>query len=164
MKPALSFALAASALALAGPAHAQLLTHKALSYAMVKQIAEGAVEACQQMGYHVSATVVDRDGTVLGQFRGDNAPPHTLEASMRKAYTAMIFGKPSASVAEELAQPNNSRELQITTLHNVFGVAGGLPIKTGNETIGGVGVAGSPMGYADGCAQAGIDRVAAQLR
>ena len=164
MKAAISFVFAASTLALAMPAHAQLATHKALSYAMVKQIAEGAVEACQAQGYHVSVTVVDRDGNILAQIRGDDAAPHTMENSMRKAYTAMTFRQPSANFAKQLAGPNNAGALQRSTLHGVIGIAGGLPIKVGNETIGGVGISGSPMGHDEGCSQAGIDRVAAQLR
>jgi len=39
-------------------------------------------------GYAVTATVVDRAGTVRAVQRADNAGPHTLEASRLKAYTA----------------------------------------------------------------------------
>jgi uncharacterized protein GlcG (DUF336 family) len=40
---------------------------------------------------------------------------------------------------------------------------GGLPIKAGNEVVGAVGVSGSP-GKDDVCSQAGIDKVADQLK
>ena len=45
----------------------------------------------------------------------------------------------------------------------VIALAGGLPIKVGDEVIGAVGVSGSP-GKDDDCAQAGIDKVADQLK
>ena len=42
---------------------------------------------------------------------------------------------------------------------------GGVPIKVGDETIGGVGVSGAPGGPNDeACAQAGIEKVADQLK
>jgi uncharacterized protein GlcG (DUF336 family) len=45
----------------------------------------------------------------------------------------------------------------------VIALAGGLPIKVGDDVIGAVGVSGSP-GKDDDCAQAGIDKVADQLK
>ena len=47
--------------------------------------------------------------------------------------------------------------------NRVLALAGGLPIKAGNEVIGAVGVSGSP-GKDDVCSQAGIDKVADQLK
>ena len=43
-------------------AHAQLLTHRDLSYTMAKTIAETAIDSCKAKGYAVSAVVVDRAG------------------------------------------------------------------------------------------------------
>jgi uncharacterized protein GlcG (DUF336 family) len=45
----------------------------------------------------------------------------------------------------------------------VLALSGGLPIKVGDEVVGAVGVSGSP-GKDDICSQAGIDRVADQLK
>jgi uncharacterized protein GlcG (DUF336 family) len=42
---------------------------------------------------------------------------------------------------------------------------GGLPIMTGDDTIGAVAVSGSPGGDKDeACAQAGLDKIAARLK
>ena len=114
--------LIAGVCALAWPAHAQLVTHKDLSYAMVKAIAEGAVESCQAKGYHVSVTVVGRDGTILAQLRGDGAAPHTMENSRRKAYTALTFGAPSAQFAQQVAKDPGAQ--QRATLPGIIGIPG----------------------------------------
>ena len=45
----------------------------------------------------------------------------------------------------------------------VLALAGGLPIKVGDEIVGAVGVSGTP-GRDDECSQAGIDKVSDQLR
>jgi uncharacterized protein GlcG (DUF336 family) len=48
---------------------------------------------------------------------------------------------------------------------NVVGIGGGVPIKAGTETIGGVGVSGAPGGEKDEvCANAGIAKVEAALK
>jgi uncharacterized protein GlcG (DUF336 family) len=143
------------------PASAQLVAHKDLSYAMIKAIAEGAVEACQAKGFHVSVTVVGRDGGVVAQIRGDGAAPHTMENSHRKAYTALTFVAPSANFAKEVGTSEGAR--QRSTLPGIIGIGGGLPIKAGDETIGAVGISGSPNGNDEPCSKAGIDRVAADL-
>jgi len=159
MNSAVRLALIAGACAFALPANAQLATHMDLSYAMIKAIAEGAVQACQAKGYHVSVTV-GRDGGTLAQIRGDGAAPHTMENSRRKAYTALTFAAPSAVFAKDVA--TNEGAKQRATLPGVIGI--GLPIKVGEDTIGAVGISGSPGGNDEPCSKAGIDRVAAQLR
>ncbi len=45
----------------------------------------------------------------------------------------------------------------------VLALPGGLPIKAGDEVVGAVGVSGSP-GKDDECSQAGIDKVASELK
>jgi uncharacterized protein GlcG (DUF336 family) len=79
---------------------AQLLNHKDLSASMAITIAQTAIETCK--GYAVSATVVGRNGEIIVQVRGDNTGPHTIENSMRKAYTARTFRSPSGALVERL--------------------------------------------------------------
>jgi uncharacterized protein GlcG (DUF336 family) len=148
--------------ALASPAHAQLLTHRDLSYAIAKTIAETAIESCGAKGYAVSAVVVDRAGETIVALRGDNAGPHTMENARRKAYTARSFRVSTADYAKRFAS-NDPVVLQQVTLPNVIAIPGGLPVKLGDDVIAGVGVSGSP-GVDEPCVQAGLDKVADQLR
>jgi uncharacterized protein GlcG (DUF336 family) len=148
--------------ALAGSAKAQLLTHKDLSLATALTIATTAAATCKERGYRVSVTVVGRNGEVIVLLRGDDAPPHTVENSRRKAYTARTFRIPSGQFAERV---KNNPTIGLVHLSGVIANQGGLPIKAGDEVIGGVGVSGSPGGDKDeACAKAGLDKVADQLR
>jgi uncharacterized protein GlcG (DUF336 family) len=110
----------------------------------------------------VSATVVGRNGEIIVQVRGDNTGPHTLENSMRKAYTARTFRSPSGALVERLkANPT----LGLIHLTNVIANQGALPIKVGDEVIGAAGASGAPGGEKDeACVKAGIDKVADQLK
>jgi uncharacterized protein GlcG (DUF336 family) len=150
------------ACALAAPASAQLLEQKSLSAAMALTIAETALETCKANGYRVSVTVVGRNGEIIVQIRGDNTGPHTIENSMRKAYTARTFRIPSGELVKRL---KDNPQLGLIHLSNVIANQGALPIMVGEETIGAVGVSGAPGGEKDEvCSKAGIDKVADQLK
>jgi uncharacterized protein GlcG (DUF336 family) len=147
---------------LAVPAQAQLLTHRDLSYPMARTIAETAIASCGSEGYAVSAVVVDRAGEVIVAMRADNAGPYTMENARRKAYTALSFRTATSDYAKRYAD-NNPVVRQQVTLPSVIAIPGGLPVKVGEDVIGGVGVSGSP-GVDEPCVQAGLDKVADQLK
>jgi uncharacterized protein GlcG (DUF336 family) len=144
------------------PANGQLLSRRDLSYAMARVIAETAVESCGAKGYAVSAVVVDRGGDTMVALRADNAGPHTMENARRKAYTARSFRVSTTAYAKRFAD-NDPVVRQQVTLPNVIAIPGGLPIKAGDDVIGGVGVSGSP-GVDEPCVQAGLDKIADQLK
>jgi uncharacterized protein GlcG (DUF336 family) len=144
------------------PATAQLLMRKDLSYAIAKTIAETAMEICTSQGYAVSVVVVDRAGETMVALRGDNAGPHTMENARRKAYTARSFRQATSTYAKRF-ESNDPVVRQQVTLPNVIAIPGGLPIKLGEEVIGGAGLSGTP-GVDEPCVQAGLDKVADQLR
>ena len=148
--------------ALATPASAQLLNQKALSSAMALTIAQTALETCTKQDYHVSVHVLGRDGEVLVAVRGDNAPPHTMENSQKKAYTARTFRIPSGEFAQRV---KDNPSISAVHLSGIIAAQGALPIKVGDEVIGAVGVSGAPGGEKDeACAKAGLDKVADQLK
>jgi uncharacterized protein GlcG (DUF336 family) len=147
---------------LAAPAAGQLLTQKSLSAGMAMAIAQTALETCTKQGYNVSVHVLGRNGEVLVAVRGDNAPPHTMENSQRKAYTSRTF---RISSGEFVQRVKDNPTLGAVHLTGIIAAQGALPIKAGDEVIGAVGVSGAPGGEKDEvCAKAGIDKVADQLK
>ncbi len=149
-------------LAFAAPANAQLLARKDLSLAAALTIATTAADLCKSQGYTVSVTVVGRNGEVILQMRGDNAPPHTMENSFRKAYSARTFRVPSGELVQRV---KDNPTAPFVHLSNVVAAQGALPIKAGDDVIGAVGVSGAPGGEKDEvCAKAGIDKAADSLK
>jgi uncharacterized protein GlcG (DUF336 family) len=123
-----------------------------LSYEAAKVIATIAVETCQAKGYRVSAMIVNRDGDTIVPLRGDGSP-HTVENSRRKAYTANTFRVDTAVYAKRLNDGDPVVRQQVT-LRGVIAIAGGLPIKAGDDVIGGAAISGSPGGNDEVCVQA----------
>jgi uncharacterized protein GlcG (DUF336 family) len=158
-KRLVSFGVAA---VLSSPAGAQgIITQKNMSLALAQTIANAAIAQCRSMGYKASVTVVDREGLPMVMLSDDGAGLNTREGSDRKAYTAAAFHQPSAAFVKRMHDnPDSAGSIQYT---RVLALAGGLPIKAGDEVIGAVGISGTP-GKDDVCSQAGIDKVADQLK
>jgi uncharacterized protein GlcG (DUF336 family) len=154
----------ASALACgaATTANAQLITHKDISLAMATTMATTAIETCKGQGYNVSVNVLGRDGEVILGLRNDLAGAATMENSMKKAYTARTFRRPSGEFADSVKGNPTAGALFLT---NIVAAQGALPIKVGDDVIGAIGVSGAPGGDKDeACAKAGIDKVSADLK
>jgi uncharacterized protein GlcG (DUF336 family) len=159
-----SLAVFASVTTLAtGPALAQApQVEKNVSMALAMAVMQGALDQCTKDGYKVSVVIVDKGGNVAGSIRGDGTGPHTMEFARMKAYTARTRSQTSLATMKQMEDPANAFLKQIP---NVVGVGGGVPIKAGNEVIGGVGVSGAPGGEKDEvCANAGIAKVADTLK
>jgi uncharacterized protein GlcG (DUF336 family) len=141
------------------PGNTQVLTEHDVSVHMALTIAETALAEC---GAKTSVAVVDRAGRLRVLLQGDGASPHNIELARRKAYTALTFRQTSAEWAVRTETTLSGQRM----LADVIPLAGGVPIKIGDETIGGVGLSGAPMGGAqeEACAKSGIAKVADQLR
>ena len=155
--------LVSASILAAGSARAQApQVEKNVSMAMSIAMMQGALEQCTKDGYKVSVVIVDKGGNVEASVRGDGTAPHTMEFARMKAYTARTRNQTSLQTMKLLEDPANAFIRQIP---NVVGVGGGVPIRAGTETIGGVGVSGAPGGEKDEvCANAGLAKVEAVLK
>ncbi|MBK7060543.1 MAG: heme-binding protein [Rubrivivax sp.] len=138
-------------------------SEKNMTLALANQLATAAVSACQANGYAVAATVVDRAGGIRAMQRADNAGPHTIAASERKAYTS-ASAKNATTAMMEGAQKNPGAA-NLVNIPGFLLLGGGMPVKVGNEVIGAVGVGGAPGGHLDDqCVAAALESVKDQLK
>jgi uncharacterized protein GlcG (DUF336 family) len=157
-----TFALTLAATAvLAAPfsqAQAQAVrTERNMSLALATQLAADSVAACTTNGYAVTATVVDRAGSVRAVMRADNAGPHTLGASEQKAFTSA--SAKNATLAMMEGAQKNPAAANLVHIPGFLLLGGGVPVKVGTETIGAIGVGGAPGGHLDEqCALAALDK------
>src|SRR5262245_2785680 len=160
----IGFALLATILAGSPPAGAQgVVMVRDVSYDMALVIAQTALEHCRAQNFKIGVSVVDRGGHVLVTLRDHGAAHHTVELAQRKAYTSRVFRQTSRDFSQRLRDNPISAGLGTTT--GVVATVGGIPIKVGDEVIGGVGMSGAPGGQRDEeCALAGLAKVADQLK
>lgn len=157
------FLAATASLALSSAASAELLVEKNIPLDLAVEIASEAVASCKANGYEVSAAVVDRAGVLRALMRSDDAGPHTPSSSTSKAYTSASLRIKTGEMADLIAK--NPTAAELASIEGFLALGGGIPIKTGDVVIGGVGVGGAPGGHLDeACAQAGIDKVQDRLK
>ena len=153
-----------ASLALPGPAHAQVLSSgKMLPLVLAQEAAQEAVRSCEASGYRVSVSVVDVSGVERVYLRGDRSTIHTRETAFKKAYTVStlgpIFGSTTTSALSERISKTPTGPA-LSTVTNIILLAGGVAIRSGDETLAAVGVGGAPGGALDEvCAQAGVAQV-----
>lgn len=137
-------------------AQAETLTQKNISLAQANALASAAIQSCSAKNYQVSVTVVDRAGVVKAMQRTDSAGPHTVKASEMKAYTALSTKNATGKVMES-AQSNAGAQ-NMRDVPGFLLLAGGLPVKKGDDVIGAIGIGGAPGGHLDeACAQQALD-------
>jgi uncharacterized protein GlcG (DUF336 family) len=151
------------ALVLAGPVVAQgVVMQRNLSLAMAKTMAEAALAECKSKGFNTSAAVVDRAGQVLVIMRDEQATPQTADMARRKAYTARMYRITTMEFQKRTA--DDPARVAQRDLVDILALSGGVPIQVGNDTIGGIGSAGSNLEMDDACSKAGIAKVANLLK
>ena len=137
-------------------------THKVLTAALAVEAAEAAIAACKAQGYNVTVTVADRTGTPKVVIVRDGPPGVGRESTRRKAYTAAVLRVSTGDYTKRVSTPGAFNpgmfDSQLATGQ------GGMPIKVGEDTIGGIAVGGAPGGDKDeACAIAGIDKIKDRL-
>jgi uncharacterized protein GlcG (DUF336 family) len=164
----MSLAIKASAgticlLLVSAPLHAQgLITQRNLSLALAKTIAEATLAECQSKGFHTAAAVVDRAGQVLVILRDEQGTAQMAEMARRKAYTARMFRMPTMEFQKRTTKDPSL--LPQRDVQDILALGGGMPIQVADEVIGGVGSSGSSQETDEGCAKAGLAKVADMLK
>jgi uncharacterized protein GlcG (DUF336 family) len=147
-------------LAQGAKAPAGVVTEKALSLDLAQDIAHAALDKCRADGYRTSVAILDTAGDVKVSIRDDGTSPHTVEVARKKAYTALIYRRPSMATAKAWAT-----QVPPLTIEGTIALGGGLPIRAGDQVVGAIGVSGAPGQDRDeACASAGLAAVAERLK
>ena len=156
--------------AMSAGAQAQgLVTSTKLSAALANELVGETVAECKRKGYAVVAVVVDLEGVRQAYLRGDGAPIHSTDNAFYKAYTSASLTLArkedgTKAVAERIAKAPASTVPQFA-LPNVTYAVGGVAIKVGDVTIGGLGVSGAPGGQLDeDCAMAALAKIKDRMK
>ena len=124
---------------------------------VMHQVVADAAVSVAATAVSVTATVVDRAGNVRVVHRADNAGPHTLGASAQKAFTSASARNTTLAMME--ASQKNPAAANLVHIPGYLLLGGGVPVRSGNEVIGAIGVGGAPGGHLDEqCAVAALEQ------
>ena len=133
-----------------------------LTAALAVEAAQAAIAACKAQGYNVTVTVADRIGTPKVVIVRDGPPGVGAEVTRRTAYTAAVQRVSTGDYTKRVSTPGAFNpgmfDKELSTGE------GGVPIKVGDDTIGGIAAAGAPGGDKDeACAVAGLNKIKDRL-
>lgn len=121
-------------------------------------LAEVRAEA-QRQGLLLSACVVDRGGHVVASCRMDGAQLGAMPIAVDKAYTAALWNARTGEMAEPTLPGNGDWGFPTTLGGRMIVFQGGVPIRSGDELLGALGISGALSEEDEACALAALAAV-----
>jgi len=123
-----------------------------------QKMIEASETKAKELGIAITTAVVDEHGTLVALSKMDGALLVSPQFAQSKAFTSAHLGVATSGLAEYAKEGNPYFGIN-TMMNGIFTpIAGGLPVKSDNKVIGGIGVGGSMDPKQDEmCAQAGLD-------
>ena len=139
-----------------------MLTEHVLPMQLEIDAAQAAVAACAEGNFHISVVIVDAYGNTKLTLVSDNANFTTADSARRKAYTAVMLRQPTSALQTAIAA-HPEAPLPGDGNPSMLFLAGGVPIRFGNEVVGGLGVGGAASLQDEKCAQAALGKIKTAL-
>ncbi len=116
---------------------------------------QAAVSYAQAHGWKINVAVVDRGGNLMAFGRLPGAFIHSINLAIDKAYTSASFGFPTKAWMGAIGH-DDGMKFGFSNQPRLIVFGGGLPIRTDQDWIGGIGVSGASEAEDEECALAGL--------
>lgn len=122
-----------------------------------RRIIAAAEKKAKEIGQPMNIAVVDAGGNLVAHIRMDKAWIGSIDISIKKAWTARAFDISTKELAELSQSGDQFFGIHASNGGKVMIFACGVPLKRGDQVVGGVGVSGG-MGKQDqAVAEAGAE-------
>ena len=127
-----------------------LLERRRLSLDLALSLLDLVRDAAAERGIALAAAVADEAGNVIASQRMDDAALGAMQLAVGKAYTAALWGAPTAAFAES-TQPGGEDWGWNTTDPRIVVYAGGVPLFVDGALVGSVGASGATAAEDEAC-------------
>jgi uncharacterized protein GlcG (DUF336 family) len=134
------------------------VTQPGISWEAASTAAEAAVRFAESKGWKINVAVVDRGGNLMSFLRMSGAFIHSIDIAIDKAYTSASFGFPTKAWMGAIGH-DDGMKFGFSNQPRLIVFGGGLPIKTGEDWIGGIGVSGASESEDEECAREGLKAI-----
>ena len=140
-----------------------MLSIKRLSIEDARILIVGASEKANEIGVPMCIAISDESGNLIAFERMNGGKSHSIQISQDKAFTAGASRKATADY--NAANQPGQLAFGIHAAHQgrMSTVGGGIPIKVGEDFVGGIGISGGLPTQDIECAEAGIAHFLASL-
>lgn len=132
------------------------VTKRQLTQRLELEAAQAALDFCTAAKVTAHVVIADARGDMRLLLISDGGRNDTLDGARRKAYTAAKMGRPTQTIAEQIAA---NPKMLLPPDSMMLYLPGAIPIKVGSEVIGAISVGGAAPEQDAKCAQAGLDKI-----
>ena len=127
-----------------------------ISLSAAAKVVEAARKKAEEIDVPMNIAVVDAGNNLTAFSRMDGAWLGSIDIAQNKAYTARSFDMSTKDLAP-LCQPNQSLfGIHASNQGRLIIFAGGIPLMSGDEVIGAIGVSGGSVEEDHEVAEAGV--------
>ena len=126
-----------------------------VTLADARRIIAAAEKKAADIGQPMNIAVVDGGGNLVAHVRMDNAWIGSVDISIKKAWTARAFDIATKDLAGESQSGDQFFGIHVSNDCRVMIFAGGVPLKRGDQVVGGLGVSGGSGKQDQAVAEAG---------
>jgi len=130
---------------------------KGISYEACMAMAEAAIRKAEELKIKISITFVDESGVLKAFFRMDFSPLVSVDASRKKALTAVGLGIPSGDSWYEFIKDDPILFHGVQQFNDFIMLGGGSPILDGDMVIGAIGISGGHYKQDEECVKSAIE-------
>jgi glc operon protein GlcG len=145
----------AGAQAPVAPPPPQIAYGAPITLEQAKKIMAGAEAEAKKNNWSVVITVLDSGGHLVAMHRLDGTQLGSIEAAREKAYSAVLYRRPTKVFQDLVGQ--GGANLRLLRLAGASPLEGGIPIIADGKLIGGIGVSGMTSEQDAQIAKAGAD-------
>jgi glc operon protein GlcG len=120
-----------------------------------KKVMAAAEAEAHKNKWSVVISVLDSGGHLVAMQRLDGTQLGSIEAARQKAYSAVLYRRPSKVFEDGVAQ--GGINLRVLKLEGASPFEGGVPIMVGGQIVGAIGVSGMTSAQDGQVARAGAD-------
>ncbi|MEI7663779.1 MAG: heme-binding protein [Bacteroidota bacterium] len=124
-----------------------------------ERMANAAMAKAAELGFSVAVTIVDESGVVKFFARMDHAPLIAVDASRKKALTAVGFGLPTGQSWFTFIKDDPILREGAHDFTDFMLMGGGIPILSESQVVGAIGVSGGHYLKDQECASAALESV-----
>jgi uncharacterized protein GlcG (DUF336 family) len=129
---------------------------KSVSLEAAFRMSQAAMAKAQEIGSAIAVCIVDESGVLKHFARMDNAPLIAVDASRKKAVTAVGFGLPTGKPWFDFIKDDPILREGVHDFTDFMLMGGGVPVTFENQIIGAIGISGGHYENDQLCAQAAL--------
>jgi uncharacterized protein GlcG (DUF336 family) len=126
-----------------------------ITLADARRIIAAAEKKAEEIGQPMNIAVVDAGGNLVSHVRMDKAWIGSIDISQNKAWTARAFDIATKDLAAHSQSGDQFFGIHASNHGRVMIFAGGIPLKRGEQVVGGIGVSGGSGDQDQAVAEAG---------